>query len=438
MLVCEQFLVQSERRLRGGRGSVACDRGDAFAAERTCVSGQTCMLHGIHGHHLSETDSIAILDTCGMGTVVPRFPAAGEIVVVTNQSGASWSWGNLEVTAAGGKYRMCWCGGSMRCDVVSDFAQDIGELTMRGVSTSLAATCVSGQVCTVSTVEGQGLVDGDRYMLLDTCGSFSLLSNPRLSSWVGATNLSGADVTVANGTRITSVSWGTHVVTAKGGSYRLCWCADEFSCELASSFRVDAGELVLIGPSELDQTFTCVDLLVYLLTALGWKTMRANLYASEIRFAACVAAASFYFGVFEVACVGQESCGGYMLSRLILHSLAYLCIIVALNFNLAMLRAQIADSTVSLEAGTLYRKQSAFCSLRWVFLVFICQPTAMIFIKVSVLTWEEGWVFDVMTELVKFSLLLAVTLLYGPRRRPMALFEAAVQELNRDDAPQDG
>ena len=42
------------------------------------------------------------------------------------------------------------------------------------------------------------------------------------------------------------------------GVYRLCWCAATFSCGIQEDFRVDAGGFLIIGPSPLMQSRTCV------------------------------------------------------------------------------------------------------------------------------------------------------------------------------------
>jgi hypothetical protein len=69
-----------------------------------------------------------------------------------------------------------------------------------------------------------------------------------------------------------SASFGA-MVTAKGGQYRLCWCAGsqqglmhakrsshvgEHGCSAIRDFRTDLGELVIVGPSPLNQDRTCV------------------------------------------------------------------------------------------------------------------------------------------------------------------------------------
>merc|ERR1712083_879677 len=94
-----------------------------------------------------------------------------------------------------------------------------------------------------------------------------------------------------------------------------------------------------------------------------------------VRFAVGISLISFYLGIFEVACTTQSTCSGYQLSRYILHSLCYLVVIVATNFNKQMIYAQITDAPASLESGKLYRKQQAYALFRLIFLLFIIAPT---------------------------------------------------------------
>jgi hypothetical protein len=186
-----------------------------------------------------------------------------------------------------------------------------------------------------------------------------------------------------------------------------------------------AGALETWGLGVVSNVVDIVGLAAYMVTALGWKTMRPSLYPGEIRFLAAIAVASLYFGVFEIACTGQE-CGMYVLSKLILQSLAYLCIIVAFNFNLAMLRTQITEANVGRDVGRLYSHKRAYTTFRWIFLLFLIQPTALMFIRVSVLSWEEGWVHSMLEEMVRWGLLLATAIVYSPRRQHFGLFEQAL------------
>ena len=95
-------------------------------------------------------------------------------------------------------------------------------------------------------------------MILDTCGVASLAHRTP----AGPLNLANGSLFVGQ-------------VTAKGGQYRLCWCADKDimalarfpvrpelvsmgNCENPLDFNVDFGTLDLIGPVQVDHTFTCV------------------------------------------------------------------------------------------------------------------------------------------------------------------------------------
>merc|ERR1719387_2473037 len=115
-----------------------------------------------------------------------------------------------------------------------------------------------------------------------------------------------------------------------------------------------------IGYQLLDKVQTILELMMFLLISLGWKFLRNSLNITEVRFALGISVISFYLGVFEVACTTLSTCSGYKLSRYILHSLCYLVVIVAMNYNLQMVQAQIADAPVSMEAGKLYWKHRAY------------------------------------------------------------------------------
>ena len=46
--------------------------------------------------------------------------------------------------------------------------------------------------------------------------------------------------------------------TSNGGQYRICWCANGFVCSAGRDFKVDVGELVVVGPAPLALIRTCV------------------------------------------------------------------------------------------------------------------------------------------------------------------------------------
>jgi hypothetical protein len=170
--------------------------------DRTCVSGQTCVLADITGRNLASVDSFLVLDTCGEDATLPRFVTAG-LVVSLQASGSLVRWVSDEVTTAGGQYRLCWCTGSTppvsqawqatawSCSVSENFRTDLGELRLIGISPLYQdRTCVSGQPCTIDGITGQDLTSSDRLLVLETCGTRS--SPPGLSDFGFSSQVSGS------------------------------------------------------------------------------------------------------------------------------------------------------------------------------------------------------------------------------------------------------
>jgi hypothetical protein len=162
----------------------------------------------------------------------------------------TFSWGDKRFTGKGGQYRLCWCAGGFHCSTAyQDYQVDIGELYMIGPSPvgTQDRTCVAGQTCAFDGITGHlhSMYDGnttsqktstlfgpDNLMVLDTCGTFSLIprwpddgtmadvssrahdkTTPFANNSLGVNTQSGA-----------AFAWRTEI-TAAGGQYRLCWCA---------------------------------------------------------------------------------------------------------------------------------------------------------------------------------------------------------------------
>ena len=75
--------------------------GPSTRNEYTCISGQSCEIHGLVGHYLSVGDAYTLLDTCGTGWVSP-VPRGRSLDAQAYGYGASVSWGSDGITAAGG------------------------------------------------------------------------------------------------------------------------------------------------------------------------------------------------------------------------------------------------------------------------------------------------------------------------------------------------
>ena len=163
------------------------------------------------------------------------------------------AWGELVLTTAGGTFRMCWCAGGQMCRTPSEFGVDMGPFTLVGpLPLGTSRTCSDGSTCVVDGLSGVGLLDGDRLLLQDTCGS---------TAWGGAqlqqlqflpVNTTTTDTTMSR-TAVSFSNGSSQVLALRGGQYRLCWCAANFLC----TSGVDVGELVVRGPAA-NQHRTCM------------------------------------------------------------------------------------------------------------------------------------------------------------------------------------
>lgn len=113
---------------------------------RTCVAGQLCFVEGFtaydHGapsppvgmpvDMLLDSGHLWMLDTCALHHAWPS--ATSGSLQPQLATGTSWtvSFGSAEFLGAGGDYRLCWCPGSLSCDVSSDFRVDVGQFYLIG------------------------------------------------------------------------------------------------------------------------------------------------------------------------------------------------------------------------------------------------------------------------------------------------------------------
>ena len=242
--------------LRNSDGSLA----HAFQ-QRTCISGQSCEIHGLTGTYLSEQDSFMVLNTCGHHAPVPRFSNG---VVSVTRSGATVRFGT--VTAAGGLYHLCWCS-AQRCSLGSDFEVTAAKLLILGPEPlEQDRTCVSGYQCSffISSV----VSDFDTVAVLETCGHsrhsgltdqvtdrFSVeFPDGLVSSSMSSEGLAGTG-SGTSGSFGSFFTWSGN--ESPGRLYRLCWCYSASSCSTADDFRTDLGALHVVGPRAGHQ-HTCV------------------------------------------------------------------------------------------------------------------------------------------------------------------------------------
>ena len=218
-------------------------------------------------------------------------------VTTSHLFGSSWG-AEAPSMAPGGRYRLCWCRPNSSswsssnfdtCLDASDFQADAGVLTFQGPSPlEQHLTCLSGQACPLLGLTGTALAEGDKIMVLNTCGQIwdgISMSHPSLVPRVTGSCRSSlhclrdipcdddqhslyerpsvacgiSDPAVNGGADYT---WGgvssSQPFSAPGGIYKICWCAFGQTCSMFEHFKVELGELSLAGPSLMDQHRTCV------------------------------------------------------------------------------------------------------------------------------------------------------------------------------------
>jgi len=185
----------------------------------------------------------------------------------------------------------------------------------------------------------------------------------------------------------------------------------------------------------LRQLEATMEVAVFYVVGLGWKIMRPHLRQSEWAFGATVAAVSLFLGGFEVMCQTFEACLGqsYLLTQFTLHSLCFLVVIVATNFNIFTLQRQISEALATPETGALYAKHRAYCFFRGSFLFFIVANV----LALHVLNWDELWVVVLVREVSLWIVHSSVFLLFRPGMRHLRVFELAVVESSSDGEDSD-
>ena len=217
---------------------------------RTCISGRACSFDGLVGEGLQVGDSIQLLNTCGTHSAVAGAPLTGRTVTL---QGGSVSWGSLPITAPGGRYKLCWCSANCKCGQ-EEFRLELGTLDVLGPRPlSQDRTCISGLTCLSPQLTGYHIGSNSRVALLSSCGGSDSVKD-----------------------EIGSAQWSQEIISAPGGSYRICWCMpDEFDpnsytwsgnesmrnmtdCSLYADFQTDVGSLKVLGPAPWDQRQTCI------------------------------------------------------------------------------------------------------------------------------------------------------------------------------------
>ena len=223
--------------------------------DRTCISGEACMLADLSGHLVSKS-IVLVLDTCALDRAT--LLRSSDEASISAASGAFVSWTMLP-SAPGGTYRLCWCSEWQGGCSVENALVDVGQLTLLGPAPLYQhRTCISGLSCELAGFTGT--LNGYLWVL-DTCGTLAFGGGFDERQSLQSMSLSNSEPSALYS-----------LATAAGGEYRLCWCSSpvananftsnasniSWSCQFATDFGTDFGRLSLVGVSPLHQDQTCV------------------------------------------------------------------------------------------------------------------------------------------------------------------------------------
>ncbi|KAG5192550.1 lung seven transmembrane receptor-domain-containing protein [Tribonema minus] len=150
------------------------------------------------------------------------------------------------------------------------------------------------------------------------------------------------------------------------------------------------------------------------LIGLGWGYMRQRLSTQEVRLLAVVFTAQSALSAAEALCVGGGPlCGIVVMLDYILRSLIMLTMVVAINFNIAHMRAALHvpwTSSMALE----YLKLKQYLTFRWTFLAYLLLPIATLAVQYAVLRWEYLWVGALLEEFLMVVITVHIGVTFAP------------------------
>lgn len=213
----------------------------------TCTSGSTCPFN-LTGFGLMKENKVALFDdSCedGIGNLLPGLGNGGlsdvPVLLDDTESKAMFIFGSnaKPISTNGGKFKACWCGDE--CASKFDFFIEVGDVTIIGPYNSQAFVCWQRLPCSIGPLEGEGLSNGDRLLVI----SNRVACN---GAPAGGVPNGGYSLRATGGGSV--YSWGDDVLRSSPQRFSLCWCAASQSCiELSSEYVTRTGLLTVAGPN---------------------------------------------------------------------------------------------------------------------------------------------------------------------------------------------
>lgn len=88
--------------------------------------------------------------------------------------------------------------------------------------------------------------------------------------------------------------------------------------------------------------------------------------------------------------------------------------IIAMNYTVSHLRTLITNLTWCPSIPYLYVRLRNYYNFRTCYLLYILLPTVVLMIQVTMLTWKEDWVPDLLNKLITLTFYCIVGMIFSP------------------------
>lgn len=185
----------------------------------------------------------------------------------------------------------------------------------------------------------------------------------------------------------------------------------------------------------LQEVQALMEVISFYVISLGWKLTRSHLQMCEWALVTSVCAVSLLLSCYEIirALIMDPGGDSVLVMQFGLHSLCFLVIVVATNFNILTLQRQIAEALAAPETSALYHKHWAFCVFRGLFLYFVVLPPLLNALFVHVVSWQGFWVVVLMREASLFVVYAGISWIFRPGPKHMRVFDLALVESSDSD-----
>jgi len=110
----------------------------------------------------------------------------------------------------------------------------------------------------------------------------------------------------------------------------------------------------------------------------------------------------------------EGTCAVLLLAEYIVKSFVLLASIVAMNYNIGLMRITLSQTPWSPIVPLHLQMIHSFEIFRWTFLGYILIPTVVLLIKMFVLSWEYEWTEQLLSEFFLFVVYIIIGYLYAP------------------------